>query len=81
MADPLKQPAAQKDDWMRALEAIEYPTSIIPVRRSVMDVGGLDREVLDVLNRIDGDADFETEEDLIGAVRSVYAADEMQSPV
>lgn len=76
-----KEPAAQRDDWTRAFDGIAYPISVIAVRRAVMDRGGIDHEVLDVLNRIVEDTDFDSEDRLLAAVREVYAADGLQSPI
>lgn len=77
----MTEPAAQKDDWTRALEVIDYPTSTTILRREVMDIGGLDHEVIDVLNSIADGTDFDTEEELLAAVRAAYSARGMQSPI
>jgi hypothetical protein len=77
----MTQPAAQKDDWTRAFEVVEYPTSISIVRREVMDIGGLDHEVIDLLNSIDDGADFDSEEQLLAAVRATYRARGVESPI
>jgi hypothetical protein len=46
-----------------------------------MDRGGLDREVLEVLDRLDEGADFESVDQLLTAVRGVYTADGKRSPI
>lgn len=76
-----REPAAQRDDWTHAIEGIEYPISVIALRRAVMNRGGIDHEVLDVVDRLPEDDDAESEEGLLAAVRAIYAADGLTSPI
>ncbi len=76
-----REPAAQRDDWTRAIEGIEYPTGLFGLRRAIMDRGGLDHEVLDIVNRLPEESDFESEDQLLAAVRAAYAADGLTSPI
>jgi Protein of unknown function (DUF2795) len=74
------EPAAQKDDYERAFEGMAFPASLPYIIRTAHDRGGIDREVLDILHRLP-EQDYDTLDDLIGAVRAVYASQHMKSPV
>jgi hypothetical protein len=80
MQEYKRQPAATKDDYERALEGIEFPAAREAIMRTAHDRGGLDTEVLNVLRRLP-DQDFDTLDDLLTAVRAVYADDGMNSPI
>ena len=74
------EPAAQKDDWERALEGLVFPASHLYIIRSARDHGGLDTEVIHVLQRLP-EQDYDTREELLESVRAVYAADGVKSPI
>ena len=73
--------AAQSDDWKRALEGLEFPISMIGLIRHVRMHGGIDEEVLQVLGRIPEDAEFDNEDLLLAAIREIYVADGVTSPI
>jgi hypothetical protein len=80
MQEYKNEPAAQKDDWERALEGLEFPASLVYIIRTARDRGGIDREVHAILERLP-EQEYDTYDDLIAGVRAVYAADGMKSPI
>lgn len=75
-----KQPAAQKDDFERALEGLEYPVSHIQIVKAARDHGGIDTEAIRVLEQLP-ERDYTNEEDVITEIRAIYAAEDTQSPI
>ena len=73
MADG-KTPAAQPDDWERALRGVDFPAAKVAVIRNVREIGGIDHEVLTMLDRLPQN-EYETLEDMLADVRALYVAD------
>jgi hypothetical protein len=80
MQESKRESAASAEEYERALEGIEFPVAREAVIRTAHDRGGLDTEVLRVLERLP-DEDIETREQLLDAVWAVYASDGIKSPV
>ena len=70
-----KEPAAQSADWERALEGIDFPISQPALVRSAHDKGGIDSEVIHMLERLHENAEFESRDQLTEAIRDMYAQD------
>jgi hypothetical protein len=70
MADKEKH-AATLDEYLRGLEGLDYPTSRRAVINRASDTGGLDNEVLHVLEQLP-DRTYDSREDVMAAVREVY---------
>jgi hypothetical protein len=66
-----KIPAAQPDDWERALRGVDFPASKVAIVRDVHENGGIDREVLTMLDRLPRD-EYESLEELQAEVRALY---------
>lgn len=69
-----KLPAAQPDDWERALRGVDFPGAKVAIIREVHENGGIDREVLDILNRLPQDV-YDTLEEMLADVRTLYIDD------
>jgi hypothetical protein len=69
-----KSPAAESADWERALEGVDFPAAKIAIMREVHDHGGLDREVLTILEGLPKD-EYDTREELAADARAVYEAE------
>lgn len=67
-------PSAQPDDWERALRGVDFPGAKVAIIRDVRENGGIDTEVLRLLDRLPG-KDYETREELIADIRALYIAD------
>ena len=65
------QPHATKQQYQKAFEGLEFPTSLSAVKKRAADVGGIDREVNEMLGRLP-DRQFESLDDLFGALREAY---------
>jgi hypothetical protein len=74
MVEQRRVPHASGKDYERAFHGLEFPVAADEVRRHAADHGGLDREVLDVLERLP-DESYDTLDDLLTGVRAVYSAD------
>lgn len=69
-----KVPAAQPDDWERALRGVDFPGSKVAIVRDVRENGGIDSEVLKLLDRLPK-KEYETLEEMLADVRALYIAD------
>jgi hypothetical protein len=69
-----KRPAAEPADWERALDGLDFPAAKVAIVRETSDRGGLDREVIQMLERVPKD-EYETRDDLVADVRALYAED------
>lgn len=69
-----KVPAAQPDDWERALRGVDFPASKIGIVRDVRENGGIDSEVLKLLDRLPKDG-YDTLEELQADIRAIYIED------
>ena len=69
-----KQPAAQPDDWERALRGVDFPGAKVAIIRDVRENGGIDSEVLRLLDRLPKN-EYETLEEMFADVRALYIAD------
>jgi hypothetical protein len=74
-----KTPAATRADWEQALAGLVYPVARDAVIRAARGQGGIDREVLEILERLP-DPDFEDEDTLLQAVRETYNAEGYSEP-
>jgi hypothetical protein len=68
------EPAAQRGEYDRALEGVEFPASKFEILERARDKGGLDHEVIAMLGRLPKD-EYETLEALTAAIREMYIAD------
>jgi hypothetical protein len=67
-------PSAEHGEYERALEGVEFPASKFEILERARDKGGLDQEVIAMLERLPQD-DYETLEALTAALREMYIAD------
>jgi hypothetical protein len=67
------QPRATRDDYDRAFDGLAYPAPIAAVIRKARDHGGIDAEVLPMLEQIP-DRTFHSYGELLGTIHDVYAA-------
>lgn len=67
-------PAAQPDDWERALRGVDFPASKVAIVRDVHENGGIDSEVLKLLDRLPK-GEYNSLEDMLADVRALYVAD------
>ena len=63
---------AELDEYLRAFEGLEYPTSRSAVINRAADTGGLDTEVLLTLERLP-DRTYDSRDDLLQEVERAYA--------
>jgi Protein of unknown function (DUF2795) len=68
------EPAAQSGEYDRALDGVEFPASKFEILERARDKGGLDHEVIAMLERLPDD-EYETLEALTAAIREMYIAD------
>jgi Protein of unknown function (DUF2795) len=68
------EPAAQRGEYDRALEGVEFPVSKLEILERARDKGGLDHEVIAMLESLPQD-EYETLDALTAAVREMYIAD------
>jgi hypothetical protein len=66
-----RRPAAEPADWERALEGVDFPVAKDALIRKARDHGGIDREVIDILERLSQD-EYETRDQLIAEARELY---------
>lgn len=69
-----REPAAQRGEYDRALEGVAFPASKFEILERARDKGGLDREVIEMLQRPSLD-EYETLDELTAAVRALYIED------
>lgn len=69
-----KTPAAEPTDWERALGGVDFPAAKIAILREVRDHGGLDHEVINILERLPKD-EYETRDELLADARALYVED------
>ena len=69
-----KIPAAQPDDWERALRGVGFPSAKVAIIRDVHENGGIDREVLNLLDRLPKDS-YDTLDEMLADVRALYVED------
>jgi len=67
-------PAAQPDDWERALRGVDFPGAKVAIIREVHENGGIDREVIAMLNRLPKDG-YDTLDEMLADVRALYIED------
>ena len=65
------QPHASKQQYEKAFEGLEFPTSLSAIMKRARDVGGIDSEVHEMIGRLP-DRQYESLEDLFGALRGAY---------
>ena len=68
------EPTAQRGEYDRALEGVEFPASKFEILERARDKGGLDHEVIEMLERLPKD-EYETLDELTAAVREMYIAE------
>ncbi|MDP9180147.1 MAG: DUF2795 domain-containing protein [Chloroflexota bacterium] len=68
------EPAAQRGEYDRALEGVDFPASKFEILERARDKGGLDHEVMAMLERLPKD-EYETLEALAEGIREMYIAD------
>jgi hypothetical protein len=68
------EPAAQRGEYDRALEGVAFPTSKFEILERARDKGGLDHEVIEMIERLPQD-EYNTLDQLTAAVRALYIAD------
>jgi Protein of unknown function (DUF2795) len=69
-----KVPAAQPDDWERALRGVDFPISKLGLTRDVRENGGIDHEVLDMIAKLPNDG-WDSQEELVADIRAQYVDD------
>lgn len=69
-----KVPAAQPDDWEHALRGVDFPAAKVAIIRDVHENGGIDREVLNMLDRLPKNS-YDTLEEMLADVRALYIED------
>jgi hypothetical protein len=69
-----KIPAAEPADYERALAGVDFPASKYAILERVRDTGGLDSEVIDMLERLPRD-EYETMDELAAGLRALYVED------
>jgi hypothetical protein len=62
---------ASPDEFVEALQGLDYPVSKPPILRKAMDKGGIDSEVQHVLRQI-ADKPYESMADILEEVERVY---------
>jgi len=67
----LEHQNAGLNEYLRAMEGLDYPTSRSAIVRRAADTGGLDNEVLHVLEQLP-DRSYESHEDILAEVREIY---------
>jgi len=72
------QPRAEPKDWEEVLELLHFPASISEITRKAHDVGGIDREVHEIIGRLPRDS-YGSREDFLQDVREIYLADGIAS--
>lgn len=60
-------------EYLRAMEGLDYPTSRSAIKNRAADTGGLDTEVLHVLDQLP-DRSYESREDLLEQISEIYRA-------
>ena len=69
-----KVPSAQPDDWERALRGVDFPAAKVAIVRDVRENGGIDGEVLRLLDRLPKN-EYETLDEMLADVRALYITD------
>jgi Protein of unknown function (DUF2795) len=69
-----KVPAAEPSDYERALAGVDFPASKFAILERSRDKGGIDREAIEMLERLPKE-EYETLDELIAAVRALYVDD------
>jgi hypothetical protein len=67
----MAQPNASRRDFERALEGVEYPASYSEITKRARDIGGIDREVHEMIGRLP-DRQYDSLEDLFAELRRAY---------
>jgi hypothetical protein len=68
---PLDEPNAAPDEFVKGMAGLDFPASKSAIKKAVHDKGGLDTEVLHILDRI-RDRTYEDAADVGREVRRVY---------
>lgn len=64
---------ADRSEYLEAFEGLDFPTSKPAIVRKAADTGGLDNEVLFVLENLE-DRTYQSPDDILADVERVYAA-------
>jgi hypothetical protein len=67
----MAQPHASRRDFELAFEGVEYPASYSEIIKRARDIGGIDREVHEMIGRLP-DRQYESIEDLFAELRRAY---------
>lgn len=67
-------PAAEPADYERALNGVDFPLSKPGLMRDVRENGGIDREVLEMIERLPAD-EWDDRESLIHDLHAAYLAE------
>ena len=65
------QPHASRSQYERALDGVHFPASLSEIKKRARDIGGIDREVHEMIGRLP-DRTFESLEDLFAELRLAY---------
>ena len=63
-----------RSDYERALAGVDFPASKFAILERSRDKGGIDREAIEMLERLPKE-EYETLDELIAAVRALYVDD------
>ena len=67
-------PRAEPKDWEEVLELLEFPASLSEIIKRARDIGGIDREVHEIIGRLPRDR-YDSREDFLQDIREIYLAD------
>jgi hypothetical protein len=73
-----KMPSAEHGEYDRALEGLDFPASKFAILERARGKGGLDHEVIAMLERLPKD-EYETLAELTAAVRAIYIEDGVEA--
>ncbi|MEO8456842.1 MAG: hypothetical protein ABI559_03415 [Chloroflexota bacterium] len=73
-----KIPAAQSDDWERALRGVDFPISKLGLIRDVRENGGIDHEVIATIEKLRNDG-WDSQDELVADIRAQYVDDGFDS--
>ena len=67
-------PGAEPKDWEEVLELLEFPASLSEIMKRARDIGGIDREVHEIIGRLPRDR-YDSLEEFLQDIREIYLAD------
>jgi hypothetical protein len=67
-------PRAEPKDWEEVLELLEFPASLSEIMKRARDIGGIDREVHEIIGRLPRDR-YDSLEEFLQDIREIYLAD------